>query len=62
MSSFMITSVYYILPVLCFSFHVEVLETVDFVAPNERVVFRTCERERHCVVFQMVRNHQQVLI
>uniref|UniRef100_A0A8B9CYQ9 Dihydrouridine synthase 2 n=1 Tax=Anser brachyrhynchus TaxID=132585 RepID=A0A8B9CYQ9_9AVES len=31
----------------------EVLETVDFVAPNERVVFRTCERERHCVVFQM---------
>ncbi|XP_074737474.1 tRNA-dihydrouridine(20) synthase [NAD(P)+]-like isoform X2 [Strix uralensis] len=31
----------------------EVLETVDFVAPNERVVFRTCERERHNVVFQM---------
>ncbi|NXL92282.1 DUS2L synthase, partial [Alectura lathami] len=31
----------------------EVLETVDFVAPNERVVFRTCERERRCVVFQM---------
>ncbi|KAM6253034.1 tRNA-dihydrouridine(20) synthase [NAD(P)+]-like isoform 2-T2 [Porphyrio hochstetteri] len=31
----------------------EVLETVDFVAPNERVVFRTCERERHRVVFQM---------
>ncbi|NXV75865.1 DUS2L synthase, partial [Atlantisia rogersi] len=31
----------------------EVLETVDFVAPNERVVFRTCERERHHVVFQM---------
>uniref|UniRef100_A0A8B9TPI2 Dihydrouridine synthase 2 n=1 Tax=Anas platyrhynchos TaxID=8839 RepID=A0A8B9TPI2_ANAPL len=31
----------------------EVLETVDFVAPNERVVFRTCERERHSVVFQM---------
>nr|XP_006117702.1 tRNA-dihydrouridine(20) synthase [NAD(P)+]-like isoform X1 [Pelodiscus sinensis] len=31
----------------------EVLETVDFVAPNERVVFRTCERERDCVVFQM---------
>ncbi|NXY06116.1 DUS2L synthase, partial [Pteruthius melanotis] len=31
----------------------EVLETVDFVAPNERVVFRTCERERTRVVFQM---------
>ncbi|OXB76109.1 UNVERIFIED_CONTAM: hypothetical protein H355_000208 [Colinus virginianus] len=31
----------------------EVLETVDFVAPNERVVFRTCERERHRVIFQM---------
>ncbi|NXH17573.1 DUS2L synthase, partial [Bucco capensis] len=31
----------------------KVLETVDFVAPNERVVFRTCEREKHCVVFQM---------
>ncbi|XP_010583050.1 PREDICTED: tRNA-dihydrouridine(20) synthase [NAD(P)+]-like isoform X2 [Haliaeetus leucocephalus] len=31
----------------------EVLETVDFIAPNERVVFRTCERERHHVVFQM---------
>uniref|UniRef100_A0A8C3UPW3 Dihydrouridine synthase 2 n=1 Tax=Catharus ustulatus TaxID=91951 RepID=A0A8C3UPW3_CATUS len=32
----------------------EVLETVDFVAPNERVVFRTCERERERVVFQMI--------
>ncbi|NXT92448.1 DUS2L synthase, partial [Anhinga rufa] len=32
---------------------INVLETVDFVAPNERVVFRTCERERHRVVFQM---------
>lgn len=31
----------------------EILETVDFVAPNERVVFRTCERERHRVIFQM---------
>ncbi|NWV90661.1 DUS2L synthase, partial [Machaerirhynchus nigripectus] len=31
----------------------EVLETVDFVAPNERVVFRTCEREKQRVVFQM---------
>uniref|UniRef100_A0A8D0HAN7 Dihydrouridine synthase 2 n=1 Tax=Sphenodon punctatus TaxID=8508 RepID=A0A8D0HAN7_SPHPU len=31
----------------------DVLETVDFVAPNERVVFRTCEREKSCVVFQM---------
>ncbi|NWU83971.1 DUS2L synthase, partial [Onychorhynchus coronatus] len=32
---------------------INVLETVDFVAPNERVVFRTCERERQRVVFQM---------
>ncbi|KFO63123.1 tRNA-dihydrouridine(20) synthase [NAD(P)+]-like, partial [Corvus brachyrhynchos] len=32
----------------------EVLETVDFVAPNERVVFRTCERERQHVIFQML--------
>lgn len=31
----------------------EILETVDFVAPNDRVVFRTCERERHHVIFQM---------
>uniref|UniRef100_A0A8C0J0Z1 DUS2 n=1 Tax=Chelonoidis abingdonii TaxID=106734 RepID=A0A8C0J0Z1_CHEAB len=38
----------------------EVLETVDFVAPDERVVFRTCERERDCVVFQMVRNQEQL--
>ncbi|XP_019361289.1 PREDICTED: tRNA-dihydrouridine(20) synthase [NAD(P)+]-like [Gavialis gangeticus] len=31
----------------------DILGTVDFVAPNERVVFRTCERERDSVVFQM---------
>lgn len=31
----------------------EVLETVDFVAPDDRVMFRTCERERDRVVFQM---------
>ncbi|XP_034975971.2 tRNA-dihydrouridine(20) synthase [NAD(P)+]-like isoform X1 [Zootoca vivipara] len=31
----------------------EMLGTVDFVAPNERVVFRTCEREKDHVVFQM---------
>ncbi|XP_060041227.1 tRNA-dihydrouridine(20) synthase [NAD(P)+]-like isoform X2 [Erinaceus europaeus] len=31
----------------------EVLSTVDFVAPDDRVVFRTCERERSRVVFQM---------
>ncbi|NWU09340.1 DUS2L synthase, partial [Cephalopterus ornatus] len=36
-----------------YSISFEVLETVDFVAPNERVVFRTCERERQRVVFQM---------
>ncbi|XP_051025033.1 tRNA-dihydrouridine(20) synthase [NAD(P)+]-like isoform X2 [Acomys russatus] len=31
----------------------EVLGTVDFVAPDDRVVFRTCEREQSRVVFQM---------
>ncbi|XP_037539001.1 tRNA-dihydrouridine(20) synthase [NAD(P)+]-like [Nematolebias whitei] len=31
----------------------EVLETVDFVAPDDRVMFRTCEREKDKVVFQM---------
>ncbi|CAJ1055866.1 tRNA-dihydrouridine(20) synthase -like [Xiphias gladius] [Xyrichtys novacula] len=31
----------------------EVLQTVDFVAPDDRVMFRTCERERGRVVFQM---------
>uniref|UniRef100_A0A8C5FMS3 Dihydrouridine synthase 2 n=1 Tax=Gadus morhua TaxID=8049 RepID=A0A8C5FMS3_GADMO len=31
----------------------EELDTVDFVAPDERVMFRTCERERDRVVFQM---------
>ncbi|XP_045894136.1 tRNA-dihydrouridine(20) synthase [NAD(P)+]-like isoform X1 [Micropterus dolomieu] len=31
----------------------EVLETVDFVAPDDRVMFRTCEREKGRVVFQM---------
>uniref|UniRef100_A0AAQ4S4R2 DRBM domain-containing protein n=1 Tax=Gasterosteus aculeatus aculeatus TaxID=481459 RepID=A0AAQ4S4R2_GASAC len=31
----------------------DVLETVDFVAPDERVMFRTCEREKGRVVFQM---------
>uniref|UniRef100_A0A3B4Z882 Dihydrouridine synthase 2 n=1 Tax=Stegastes partitus TaxID=144197 RepID=A0A3B4Z882_9TELE len=31
-----------------------VLETVDFVAPDDRVMFRTCEREKDRVVFQMV--------
>ena len=37
----------------------EVLQTVDFVAPDDRVMFRTCEREKDRVVFQMVRpkNH-----
>lgn len=30
-----------------------VLDTVDFVAPDDRVMFRTCERERDRVVFQM---------
>lgn len=33
----------------------DVLETVDFVAPDGRVMFRTCEREKDRVVFQMVR-------
>lgn len=31
----------------------EVLQTVDFVAPDDRVMFRTCEKEKHKVVFQM---------
>ncbi|XP_063103622.1 tRNA-dihydrouridine(20) synthase [NAD(P)+]-like isoform X4 [Cavia porcellus] len=31
----------------------EVLSTVDFVAPDDRVVFRTCEKEQNRVVFQM---------
>lgn len=31
----------------------EVLQTVDFVAPDDRVMFRTCEREKDRVVFQM---------
>ncbi|XP_071460622.1 tRNA-dihydrouridine(20) synthase [NAD(P)+]-like isoform X9 [Marmota flaviventris] len=31
----------------------EVLKTVDFVAPDDRVIFRTCEREQSRVVFQM---------
>ncbi|XP_072242606.1 tRNA-dihydrouridine(20) synthase [NAD(P)+]-like [Leuresthes tenuis] len=31
----------------------EMLETVDFVAPDDRVMFRTCEREKDRVVFQM---------
>lgn len=31
----------------------EVLQTVDYVSPTERIVFQTCEREKGCVVFQM---------
>ncbi|XP_061696620.1 tRNA-dihydrouridine(20) synthase [NAD(P)+]-like isoform X2 [Syngnathoides biaculeatus] len=31
----------------------EVLQTVDFVAPDDRVMFRTCEKEKQRVVFQM---------
>lgn len=31
----------------------DILETVDFVAPDDRVMFRTCEREKDRVVFQM---------
>ncbi|XP_076590235.1 tRNA-dihydrouridine(20) synthase [NAD(P)+]-like isoform X1 [Chaetodon auriga] len=31
----------------------EVLQTVDFVAPDGRVMFRTCENEKDRVVFQM---------
>ncbi|KAF6077325.1 dihydrouridine synthase 2 [Phyllostomus discolor] len=31
----------------------EVLSTVDFVAPDDRVVFRTCRREQSRLVFQM---------
>ncbi|KAF5919568.1 hypothetical protein HPG69_000167 [Diceros bicornis minor] len=32
----------------------DVLSTVDFVAPDDRVVFRTCEREQSRVIFQMI--------
>lgn len=38
----------------------EALETVDFVAPDDRVMFRTCEREKDRVVFQMVRQKTSV--
>ncbi|XP_069072342.1 tRNA-dihydrouridine(20) synthase [NAD(P)+]-like isoform X1 [Pleurodeles waltl] len=31
----------------------EALETVDFIAPDDRVIFRTCEKEKKHVVFQM---------
>ncbi|XP_062857781.1 tRNA-dihydrouridine(20) synthase [NAD(P)+]-like [Trichomycterus rosablanca] len=31
----------------------DVLETVDFIAPDERVMFRTCSKEKERVVFQM---------
>ncbi|XP_062316996.1 tRNA-dihydrouridine(20) synthase [NAD(P)+]-like [Osmerus eperlanus] len=31
----------------------EVLETVDFVAPDEKIMFRTCRKEKDRVVFQM---------
>ncbi|KAK1788877.1 hypothetical protein P4O66_015785, partial [Electrophorus voltai] len=31
----------------------DVLETVDFVAPDDRVMFRTCTKEKERVVFQM---------
>ncbi|XP_059848786.1 tRNA-dihydrouridine(20) synthase [NAD(P)+]-like isoform X2 [Hypanus sabinus] len=31
----------------------EALETIDYVAADDRVVFRTCEREKNHVVFQM---------
>ncbi|XP_072374384.1 galanin receptor type 1b isoform X2 [Scyliorhinus torazame] len=31
----------------------EVLDTIDYVASDERVIFRTCEREKNHVVFQM---------
>ncbi|KAM9302136.1 tRNA-dihydrouridine(20) synthase [NAD(P)+]-like [Gastrophryne carolinensis] len=31
----------------------DILQTVDYVSPTERVVFQTCEKERGRVVFQM---------
>ncbi|XP_048461636.1 tRNA-dihydrouridine(20) synthase [NAD(P)+]-like isoform X2 [Rhincodon typus] len=31
----------------------DVLDTIDYVATDERVIFRTCEREKNHVVFQM---------
>uniref|UniRef100_A0A4W5KCI8 DUS-like FMN-binding domain-containing protein n=1 Tax=Hucho hucho TaxID=62062 RepID=A0A4W5KCI8_9TELE len=33
----------------------EVLETVDFVAPDERVMFKTCKKENYRNVLQMNR-------
>uniref|UniRef100_A0A3Q3QY59 DRBM domain-containing protein n=1 Tax=Monopterus albus TaxID=43700 RepID=A0A3Q3QY59_MONAL len=38
----------------------EVLQTVDFVAPDDRVMFRTCDREKDRVVFQMVTENTRV--
>ncbi|XP_077600179.1 tRNA-dihydrouridine(20) synthase [NAD(P)+]-like [Stigmatopora nigra] len=37
----------------CHRLENEVLQTVDFVAPDDRVMFRTCEKEKQRVVFQM---------
>ncbi|XP_063801340.1 tRNA-dihydrouridine(20) synthase [NAD(P)+]-like isoform X2 [Pseudophryne corroboree] len=31
----------------------EVLQTVDYIAPTERIIFQTCEREKGRIVFQM---------
>uniref|UniRef100_A0A3Q2Y3E7 Dihydrouridine synthase 2 n=1 Tax=Hippocampus comes TaxID=109280 RepID=A0A3Q2Y3E7_HIPCM len=39
--------------VQCHRVENEVLQTVDFVAPDDRVMFRTCEKEKQKVVFQM---------
>lgn len=47
---------------LFFVFLPEVLQTVDFVAPDDRVMFRTCERETGRVVFQMVRQEVCVCV
>lgn len=43
------------LTLCCVASAPDVLGTVDFVAPDDRVMFRTCEREKDRVVFQMVR-------
>lgn len=43
--------------ITCLRFFVclELLGTVDFVASDGTIVFRTCEEERDKVVFQVVR-------
>ena len=45
---------YYIIIAMMSSFPVAILNTVDYIDPTGRCVFRTTAGERHKVVFQMV--------